>query len=93
MSKVDKVQKQPFTDVIRNRCSKKFRKFHMKATVLEPIFNNVAGLQDSKRLQHRGFPRKFAKSLRTSFFFAEHLRWKNMVIEPISKLKRFQDQT
>ena len=40
--------------------------------------NKVAGLKTwnftKKRLQHRCFPVKFAKFLRTTFF-TEHLRW------------------
>ena len=35
-------QKQPFTDVLQNRCSKKFRKFHRKLLMLESLFNKVA---------------------------------------------------
>ena len=29
-------QKQPFVDVLQNRCSQKFCKFHSKTSVLEP---------------------------------------------------------
>ena len=39
-----KLQKQSFADVLQNRCSKKFRKFHRKIPVLEYLFNKVAGL-------------------------------------------------
>ena len=46
--------------------------------MLKSLFNNVAGLQAcnfiKKSLQHRCFPVKFAKFLRTPFF-TEHLRW------------------
>ena len=42
------------------------------------FFNKVAGLRPAtllkKRLQHRCFPVKFAKFLRTPFF-TEYLRW------------------
>ena len=44
-------------------------KFYRKTPVLESIFNKVAGLKAcnfiKKRLQHRCFPVKFAKFLRT----------------------------
>ena len=52
-----------------NKCSQKFRKFHMKTSLLESLLNKVAGIQVcnfiKKRLQHRYFPVKFAKFLRT----------------------------
>ena len=63
------VQKQPPEVFCKKRCSWNFRKFHRKAPVLESLFNNVAGLQAcnfiKKILQHRCFPMKFAKFLRT----------------------------
>ena len=37
-------QKQPFADVIQNRCSQKFRKFHRKTPALKSLFNKVADL-------------------------------------------------
>ena len=50
----------------------------MKTPVLESLFNKYAGLKAcnfiKKRLQHRFFPVKFAKILRTPFF-TEHVRW------------------
>ena len=46
-------------------------KFHRKAIVLGSLFNRVEGLKFcifiKKRLQHRCFPVKFAKFLKTSF--------------------------
>ena len=46
--------------------------------MLNSLFNKVAGLQVcsviKQRLQHRCFPVKFAKLLRTNFF-TEHPRW------------------
>ena len=61
-----------FADLLQNRFSKEFRKFHRKTPVLESLFTNVTGLQRcnfiKKRLQHRCFPVKFAKFLRTSFW-------------------------
>ena len=57
---------------------KKFRRFHRKTPVLESLFNKVAGLQAcnfiTNRLQHRCFPVKFTKFLRT-LFLTEHLWW------------------
>ena len=48
---------------------KKFCKFHRKTPVIESLFSKVVGLKDcnftKKRLQHRCFPVKFAKFLRT----------------------------
>ena len=46
--------------------------------VLESLFNKVAGIQASnfikKRLQHKFFPVKIAKFLKTASFI-KHLRW------------------
>ena len=67
-----KEQKQPFADVLQNRCSYKFRNIHTKATVLESLFNKVAGIRLQKRLEHRCFPVNIAKFLRTAFVI-EHL--------------------
>ena len=36
------VQKQPFADILQNRCSWKFCKIHRKTPVLESLFNKVA---------------------------------------------------
>ena len=59
-------------------CSLKVRKYHRKKTVLESVFEEVAGLRVcdfiTKKLQQRCFPVKFAKSLRTSFL-TQHLQW------------------
>ena len=50
-------------------CSKKFRKFHKKTSVLDSLFNKVVLLNFiKKRLQHRCFLVKLAKFVRTSFF-------------------------
>ena len=58
------------------RCSSKYLflkiNFYRKATVLESVFNKIAGLQVcnfvKKRLQHRCYLVKFAKYIRTLFF-------------------------
>ena len=36
---------QSFTDVIQNKCSFKFCKFHRETPVLQSLFNKVAGLR------------------------------------------------
>ena len=62
-------QKQPPEVFCKKRCSLKFRKFHRKAPVLEPLFKKVAGVKTynfiKMRLQRRCFPVKFPKFLRT----------------------------
>ena len=64
-----KQQKQLYADIPQNRCSYKFPKFHRKIPVLESPFNKVARLKTcsfiKKIPQHRCFPVKFAKFLRT----------------------------
>ena len=59
-------------------CYLNFRKYHRKKTVLESVFDKVAGLRVwdfiTKKLQQRCFPVKFAKSLRTPFL-TQHLQW------------------
>ena len=54
-------------DVLKKKCSVKFRKFHREALVFELLFNNVAGSQASNfiknRLQYWNFPVKIAKFL------------------------------
>ena len=80
-----KKQKQSFADVLQNRCSYNFSKFRSKTLVLELMFNEFGGLHTfsifiKRILQHRCFPMKFMKILRTPFF-TEHIRrlilWKN----------------
>ena len=67
-----------FADALQSRCSWKFRNFHRKAPVSEPLFNKVALFWVcnfiKKKLQHRCFPVNFVKFLRIPFF-TEHLRW------------------
>ena len=57
------MQKQPRE--VFSRFSLKFRKFHRKTPVLECLFNKVRKSFVKKRLQHRCFPMKFAKFLRS----------------------------
>ena len=51
------LQKQLLEGVLQNRCSLKFLNIHRKTTVLESLFNKVAGLQ------HWCFPLNIAKIL------------------------------
>ena len=57
---------------------KSFGNFTGKTPVLESLFKKVAGPQAcnviEKRVQHKGFPVKFAKFLRAPFF-TEGLWW------------------
>ena len=51
-----KHQKQSFANVLQDRCSWKFSKFHgslflIKSLVLESLFNEVAGLYCEKQFQ------------------------------------------
>ena len=66
-----------FADVLQNRCSYKFRKFHRKTPLIGSLFNTVAGLDAfnfiKKRLHYRFFPVKSTKFLETPFF-TEHLQ-------------------
>ena len=39
---IEDFQKQPFLDVLQNRCSSKFCKIQRKAPMLESLFNKVA---------------------------------------------------
>ena len=70
------LEKKSFADVPLNKCSKKFRQFDRKTSVLESVFNKVADLQAfkfvKKRLQHSSYLVKFAKILR-ALLFTEHL--------------------
>ena len=70
--KTQQGQKQLFADVVQNRCSENFYKFHRKKPVLEFLLNKVAGLKVCNfikiRPQYRCFPMNFPKFLRISFF-------------------------
>ena len=55
---VNGVQKQPFADVLQNRCCRKFCKIHRETPMLESLFKKVAHL---KRLHHKCFPTIFVK--------------------------------
>ena len=69
--------KQPFTDVLQNRCSWKFHKILWWTPTLESLFNKVAGLQQvtdlqaydfiETRLHPKCFLVNFVKYLRMSF--------------------------
>ena len=74
--------RQSFAEILQNRCSKNFPNFTGEHLCWS-LFKKVAGLKlcniVKKRLQHRCFPVKFAKSLRTPLF-TEHLLWRLLVI-------------
>ena len=67
------------------RCSWKFCKFYRKTSVLDSLFNKAAGLKAcnpiKERLQHRCFPMKFEKFLRTPFFTKE-FQWLHLRFNP-----------
>ena len=68
---LQKPQKQPLEMFCKRSCSwKKFANFKRTKPVSESLFNEVAGLRIysfiKKRLQHRCFPVKLKKFLRTS---------------------------
>ena len=69
---ISEIQRKSFTDVLQNRCSKKFCSVYRKALVLESFFNKHADLKAcnfiKRRLQHRYLPVKSAKFIRTPFF-------------------------
>ena len=44
-------QKQPFIDVLQNRCSEKFRNILRKTPVLESLFNKVVDLRPATLLK------------------------------------------
>ena len=71
-------QKQPFVDVLRNRCSLEFCKIHRKTPVTESLLIKFQGLHTcnyiKKRLQHRCFRVNIEKFVRTAFFI-KHLQW------------------
>ena len=65
-----------------------------ESTCVEVFFNKIAGSQNcnfiKRRLQHRYFPVKFAKFLRTPSF-TEHLQWLLLTVsgfQPATLLKR-----
>ena len=72
--------KQSFADVFQNRCSQKFhnKKILQENTYVESLLITLQAWRHGsllkKRLQHRCFPVKFTKFLRTPFF-TEHLWW------------------
>ena len=61
-----KAWKQSFIDVLQNRCSQTFRKFHWKTPILKSVFNKVAGLMACNFIKKK---RDFAN------FTGKHLCW------------------
>ena len=66
-------KEQPVADALQIRCSKNFSNIHRKASMLESLFNKVAGLRPAtllkKRLQRRCCHVNIAKFLRRAFFY------------------------
>ena len=69
---------ESFPDVLQNRFLNNFANFIGKRLCWAPFLMKLQALGPAnlltKRLQHRCFPVKFAKVLKTSFF-TEQLRW------------------
>ena len=69
---IEYLQKQSFADVLQNRCSESFAKFMGKHLRQSLILKNFQAedlqLYFKKRFQHRCFPVKLAKFLRTLFY-------------------------
>ena len=68
---------KPFADILQNKRSWKFRKFHRQAPVLESLFNKVAGSRPVTLLK-RGSNKSVSCEICEIFkntFFKEPLRW------------------
>ena len=75
------IQKQPFGDVLQNRCSSEFHNIDKKTPVLVYLFLiKLRALElrpatlFKKRLQHRYFPGNISKLVSTDFF-VESVLW------------------
>ena len=75
-------QKQPFLDVLRNRCSWKFSKIHSRTPVLEYLLSHI-----KNRLRYGCFHVNFAKFFRTLFlqYTSERLLLTFCCSSPIKK--------
>ena len=72
----EKIQKQPFTDILQSSSSSKFQRILRKTPVLESFFDAVAGLRAATALKMtpaKVFSCDLIEILRTPFF-TEHLR-------------------
>ena len=65
MNQNTKVRSSPWKGSIKKTVLKNFEKFKRKDLRRSILFNRVAGLLLTERLQHRYFPETFAKFLRT----------------------------
>ena len=69
LEKKSQFQKQPLDVFCRKSYSQKFRNIYRKTSVLESLFNRLAGFKtrniSKKRLQHSCFPVNVIKFLRT----------------------------
>ena len=70
----------PFAVVLQNRCSLKFRKFPMKAPVLESLSNNVAPTTQM-------FSCEICEIFK-NIYFREYLRWLLLYV-PLRILRRY----
>lgn len=77
------LQNRSFADVLQNRLSLKFNKFHRKTLVLKSIFNKFAGVIKRRLIQHMCFLLKSGTFLKTAFFI-EHIRWVLLCLPPFS---------
>ena len=82
------MQKQSFTNVLKNRCSLKFRKIHRKTPVLESLFNKVTTLL--KRDSSTGVSCEFCVSLRSNCFWRCHAEFV-VVIYPAAITLKFKE--
>ena len=66
-----KMQKQPFANVLQNRCSYKFPEIHEKMSMLKSLFNTVRRLKacnfNKKETPTQMFSCKYKKILRITF--------------------------
>ena len=66
------MQKQSFADVLQNRCSQKFRKFHRKAIVLESFLIKLRAFRPAtllKRDSNTGVFCETCKIFKNTFFY------------------------
>ena len=64
-------KKQPFSDVLQDRCPEEIRKLHKETPVLESLFNKVS---KNKETRAQVFSCEFCEAFKNTFF-TEHLRW------------------
>ena len=88
-------QKQPYADVLQNRCYWKFRNIHRKTSVLASLFNKVAGLRPTTLFQpctKRDFNTGVFLWKLWTFFWLLLLVWKSNFSIVISICQSFLNQ-